>query len=98
MSYINPETYNWKELKDDDATIMSGYNWCIEDVEVACENIIDRLQNEFRSSETISKIVSEICEKFSEELSTSLEYKRTDLTCSLMENNLEKYGEPDEDE
>ena len=98
MTYINPETYNWKDLKDDDVTIMSGYNWCIEDVEVACDNIIDSLQNEFRSSKTISKLVGEIGEKFSKELAVWLDYKQTDLTCSLMENNPERYSDDDEDD
>ena len=93
MTYINPEVYNWKDLKDDDATVMRGYNFCIEDVETACDNITDNLQIEFRSSETVSKIVTEICEKFSEELSTWLDMQRTELTCSIMESNLDKYGE-----
>lgn len=93
MTYINPEVYNWKELKDDDATVMRGYNFCIEDVETACYNITDNLKNEFRTSETFSKVVIEICEKFSEELSTWLDMQRAELTCSIMENNLDKYGE-----
>lgn len=93
MTYINPEVYNWKELKDEDETLMRGYNYCIEDVETACDNITDNLRIEFRSSETFSKVVDEICKKFSEELLTWLDMDRTELTCSIMESNLDKYGE-----
>lgn len=95
MTYINPETYNWKDLKDDEAILMEGYNICMENVETASENIIEEISKDFGDSQTLATIVNEICESFSVELSTWLNMNRTELTCSLMENNLEKYGEED---
>ncbi len=87
MTYIDEETYNWKELKGEDEIIMRGYNYCIEDIKTACDNIIDEIQSDFDDSETFSRIALEICEKFTEELDTWIEIQRTELTCSLMENS-----------
>ena len=90
MTYIDPNIYDWRKLKDEEADYMRGYNWCMEDVETAFGNfIVDDTDEE----STMAKIKCEILEETQQRLAEWLDMERTELTCSLMESNLDKYGE-----
>lgn len=39
MTYFDPEVYDWRELKGDDAEFMAGYNYATEELESAFANI-----------------------------------------------------------
>lgn len=92
MTYFDPDVYDWKELKDDEEIFMRGYNCCIDEVECAFSNLIS--DKEFSDeTPTLNAVLKEIKEDVAADVMDWIVGHRVEVTCSLMENNLEKYGE-----
>ena len=96
MTYFDPEVYDWRELKGDDAEFMAGYNYAIEELETVFANIIFPTAHD-EETPTLSKVIAEIQEQLQDETLEWMRRHRVELTCSLMENNLEVYGEEDDE-
>lgn len=88
MTYFNPEVYDWKKLKDEDAVYISGYNDCMDDMIVAFENLIER--PEFDGMFTLENVVREIKDKFAHDVANWIDGSRIQKVVSIMDGN-EKY-------
>lgn len=97
MTYFDPEVYDWHKLKGDDAEFMAGYNYAVEELGSIFSCVICASQFD-ESTPTLNKAINEIQEHLQEETVYLMKRHRVELTCSLMENNLEVYGEDDGEE
>lgn len=89
---IDPETYNWEELKGEDAVFMQGYNAGIRTV-LSRVDLMAKGMSECTDGypETFAKLYCEIAGRIHETLEVDAELCRTDLTCQMMEANPEIY-------
>lgn len=90
MTYFDPDTYNWKELKDEDATFMKGYNYGIERAVSEVRLMADECEFEFVPS--VNKFIEEFFENIAEGLQEYLESHRVQMTAEIMDAN-EEYWE-----
>lgn len=96
MTYFDPKEYDWKKLKGEEAEFMKGYNYAIEEFETAFDNIIIFPRGYDAATPTLNKLIREIQEQLRDETLEWMKMYRVELTCSIMESNLEKYGEDEE--
>ena len=92
MIYIDPNIYNPKDLVGEDKIYIQGYMHALEDSKVFFDNL-----EAHTKSDTLDKIYSEFVKDAAESFDDWAEIHLTETTCSIMESNLEVYGE-DEDE
>lgn len=90
MTYFNPETYDWKKLRDDDAIYIDGYNDCMDDMIVAFDNLITAC--DFDGLPVLEQICVEIKDKFAHEVANWIESSRIQKVVSIMDGN-DKYEE-----
>lgn len=91
MTHIDPDVYNPDKLVGNEANVMFGYNLCAEIIEGAFIDYIETSKREM--PDTWGKLLSECAEQVRDHVMYNVRMSRIDVTCSLMENNLELYGE-----
>lgn len=90
MSYINPITYDPDELVGEDRVMMDGYDVAIQDVIYFLTDVNPAI---FDLPDFMRTMYEEVQQDITDRLAAYVELKRIDLTCALMESNLELYGE-----
>lgn len=91
MTYFDPDVYDPEKLVGDEKRVMAGYDICMDTAVDAFMNYIDLVRHE--NPDTWGNLLGEYAEQIRDQIMDYLQGTRVQLTCSLMENNLELYGE-----
>lgn len=85
--YINPEIYNYEELKSTDKPYIDGFDAAIEELSEGCnEYIIEQVCAEHEDTESIAgQMKRELIDAAFSHLLTVLEGRRQDIIVSMID-------------
>lgn len=92
MTYYDPEVYDPKKLKGEDAAEMRGFEFCEEMLMEAFADVVDYDPDD-SSVPLFNELYRQVAESVHDRIRIYLEASKTELTVSLMEREDGKYEE-----
>ena len=93
MEFTAAPSYSAEKLRDGERECAWGFAWAIDCLEGAFDNAAFDCSSGFDKDGAISNAINEIAERIKDEIMRRMISNYADLIISLIESNLDKYGE-----